>query len=160
MTMAATHLKVDTDGDVYVIHVQNSIVTTTETFEFAAELSRIDDGSRKIVLDFSKVQWISAATIGTLISAAKKRKGRAPQLRLSNLGDVLRDIFNILNLAKVFTICTDEREAVESLQGQARTVCQDCKGTGEYIGLNVREPCQTCDGHGSVPSSSLVSNFT
>ena len=157
--MAATHLKVDRVGDVYVIQLQNRKIRSTDAFGFADELSRIDDGSQKIVLNFSKVQWISAEIIGALISAAKKRKGRAPQLRLSNLGDVLRDIFNILNLAKVFTICTDEREAVESLQGQARTVCRDCKGTGEYIGLNVREPCQTCDGHGSVPSSSLVSNF-
>ncbi len=147
--MQATHLEVETVGDIYVARVQSRFLGPENDVEFADELSRIDDGSRKIVLNLSKVRLISAAVLGKLIFAAMKRQGRAPQLRVSNLIDDVRDIFDILDLDKMFTLCIDEQEAIESLR--EHEPCPDCGGTGKYIGFRVVEPCLTCDGNGSVP---------
>jgi anti-sigma B factor antagonist len=69
-----------------------------------------------IVLDFSKVKFLSSAMLGLLIRLSKKIYQRQGQLRLCGINSKIFEIFKITRLDRVFDICEDSESAVQSLE--------------------------------------------
>ena len=68
-----------------------------------------------LILDFCNVRFLSSAVLGLLIRISKKIYERDSQLRLCNINPKLYEIFKITRLTKVFDICQDVQDAIESL---------------------------------------------
>jgi anti-sigma B factor antagonist len=71
-------------------------------------------GHRKLLIDFSNVNYLSSAVLGTLIrvlSAMKKNKGR---LVLCSINEKVFEIFKITRLNQVFEIQPDFAQAMKS----------------------------------------------
>ena len=68
-----------------------------------------------LILDFCNVRFLSSAVLGLLIRVSKKIYERDGQLRLCNINSKLYEIFKITRLTKVFDICQDVQDAIESL---------------------------------------------
>ena len=68
-----------------------------------------------LILDFSKVKFLSSAVLGFLIRLSKKVYERGGQLRLCNITPKIYEIFKITRLTKVFDIYQDVDGAIESL---------------------------------------------
>ncbi len=79
-------------------------------------MSVIEQGERvNLILDFSKVQFLSSAVLGLLIRVSKKVYERDGQLRLCNITPKIYEIFKITRLTKIFDIYQDVESAAESL---------------------------------------------
>lgn len=65
------------------------------------------DGRRKIILDFSLVEYLSSAALGKLITMHKKVSTASGKLALCNIQKDILDVFKITKLDKVLTLCTD-----------------------------------------------------
>ncbi len=75
----------------------------------------IDDNDNiKLVLDFSKVQFLSSAMLGLLIRIKKIVEDKGGQLRLAGINPKIMGVFKITRLDKVFTIVEDSVAATES----------------------------------------------
>lgn len=72
-------------------------------------------GGMNLILDFSKVQFLSSAMLGLLIRISKRVYQRDGQLRLCNISPKIYEIFKITRLTKIFDIYPDVKSASEGL---------------------------------------------
>lgn len=68
-----------------------------------------------LVIDFGEVRFLSSAVLGLLIRVSKRIYESEGQLRLCGISPKIFEIFKITRLDKVFEICPDQFEAIQSL---------------------------------------------
>jgi anti-sigma B factor antagonist len=73
------------------------------------------DGRRKIVLDFTNVEYLSSAALGKLITLEKKVKAAKGKLRLCNIRPDIYEVFVITRLNKLFDIRDTQEQSLEGL---------------------------------------------
>ena len=102
-------------NDSTVVSIQQSEKTLTATFlESKMNAIRIDNEPwetieqslqtgvpDKLVLDFSNVNVICSSVLGKIIGFKKNFKG---EIEITNLSDLLREVFQITGLNRLFTI--------------------------------------------------------
>ena len=72
-------------------------------------------GGRKIVLDFTALDYISSAGLRVLLGAAKRLSGAGSALRLFGLNDSVREVFQISGFATILSVHPTEAEALTGL---------------------------------------------
>jgi anti-sigma B factor antagonist len=72
-----------------------------------------EEGRKKIVLDFSNVEYLSSAALGKLITMEKKVKAAKGKLRLCCIRPEIYEVFAITKLNRLFKICEDQERALE-----------------------------------------------
>ena len=86
--MAAQRLKVEQIADVSVVHFLDKRILDEPTIDvIAKQLNSLvdDDGRRKLLLNFSNVEYMSSAALGKLIMLHKKLTGRKGKLTMCNV---------------------------------------------------------------------------
>lgn len=73
------------------------------------------DDRKKLVLNFSNVEFLSSAALGKLITFEKKAKRHDAVLILSNISPEIYQVFSITNLDKLFQIKDSEADALAVL---------------------------------------------
>jgi anti-sigma B factor antagonist len=110
-------LDVEKVGDVTIARfVDRKILDENNIQLIGAELFALveEDGAKRIILDFSTVDYLSSAALGKLITMDKKVKAANGKLRLCSIKPDIYEVFTITRLNKIFDI----RESEEaSLQG-------------------------------------------
>ena len=74
-----------------------------------------DDGRRKIVLDFTNVEYLSSAALGKLIVMDKKVKAVQGNLRMWAVRPEIYEVFKITKLNKLFDVYDTQEQALEGL---------------------------------------------
>lgn len=74
-----------------------------------------EDGRRKIVLDFTNVEYLSSAALGKLITLNNKVKSAKGKLRLCGIRPDIYEVFAITKLNTVFDIRDDRDQALAGL---------------------------------------------
>ena len=77
----------------------------------------IDNKSRKVLLNFSSVDYIDSIGMATLIKLLKNLKSIQGVVFLSNLSPKIRSIFSITKCEKVFKIYDTEENALKDFYG-------------------------------------------
>jgi anti-anti-sigma factor len=62
-----------------------------------------------------KVDFINSSGLGALVSILKEVRNHKGELKISNLADYVKEIFDITQLSSIFDICEDESHAINSL---------------------------------------------
>jgi len=68
--------------------------------------------SIRLVIDFSKVQFLTSSLLGLLIRLNKKVCQNQGRLRLCSIDPKILEIFKITRLDKVLEICSDRQQAL------------------------------------------------
>ncbi len=74
----------------------------------------IDQGTMKILIDFSNVDHLSSASLGMLITIKKQIETNKGRLKLSGIKPQLFEVFKITRLDKVFSVYKTADEALLS----------------------------------------------
>jgi anti-sigma B factor antagonist len=112
---AHRRLEVSEVGEVTVVRfVDRKILDEASIQELGSELFQLveQENRGKIVLNFSKVDFLSSAALGKLITLDKKVKARSGKLKLSNIRPEIYEVFAITKLNKLFDIKDDEADAL------------------------------------------------
>ena len=110
-------LEVSEVGDVTVVRfVDRKILDEASIQELGHELFALVEVEKrtKLLLNFSKVDFLSSAALGKLITLEKKvrvHKGKL-KLKLTNIRPEIYEVFAITKLNKLFDIKNDEAEAL------------------------------------------------
>ena len=75
-------------------------------------LTWIDSGEKKLVLDFSAVNFISSAGLRVILLIAKKLEPVDGKVKLCGLNATLKDVFEISGFSKLFVIVPSVAEAL------------------------------------------------
>jgi anti-sigma B factor antagonist len=115
-TMASTaRLLIHTMRDVVIVNFQDASILDTQAVEQIGQaLYELTDARnhRKLILDFSKVQFLSSSALGVLITLRKKSAAIKGDVVLCAIRKELMKVFEITNLHKMFTIRPNETEAL------------------------------------------------
>ena len=73
----------------------------------------VGSGQKRVVLDFSKLVYISSLGLSSVLAGAKALNQRGGELVLCGLGGMVREVFQITGFATVFKIFTTPEAALE-----------------------------------------------
>ncbi len=103
----------DINGVSIVNFVDKKILDEANIQQLGEELFSLVDGPRKILLNFSNVEYLSSAALGKLITMQKMVKDAAGRLRLCRIHPQIYEVFKITKLNKLFDIHADEQAALD-----------------------------------------------
>ena len=77
-------------------------------------LDELEKGARKFLIDFAKTGYIDSSGLGVLVSLSKKIREQGGELRLANLNDDLKTLFELTKLDTLFQIAETREKALTS----------------------------------------------
>ncbi|WP_018861878.1 MULTISPECIES: STAS domain-containing protein [unclassified Thioalkalivibrio] len=81
--------------------------------EFEAHLFQRMEEHPSLVIRFGDVDYISSAGLRVMLMTAKKIKQNGGRLVLCEIGDPIREVFEISGFLTILEVCDDPRGAVE-----------------------------------------------
>jgi anti-sigma B factor antagonist len=102
-------------ADVTVVHfVDRKLLDAANIQELGDELFGLveKDNRKRILLNFSNVEFLSSAALNKLIILDKKVKTHKGKLKLCNLRPEILEVFAITRLNQLFDIADDEADAL------------------------------------------------
>ncbi|MEO7666310.1 MAG: anti-sigma factor antagonist [Dehalococcoidia bacterium] len=100
-----------TEQDVTIIAFAGNLDSNTSPVAQQALDGILTGGGKKLVVDFSALDYISSAGLRVLLGAAKKLQGSGGALRLFGLNETVREVFEISGFSKILTVRGSEAEA-------------------------------------------------
>ena len=110
-------LVIQTFLDVTIVDFQEvRIRDSAEIVTIVEVLYRLVDAldRKKLILDFSKVRFLSSMAVGVLITLRKKAAAIKGTLVICGLRKQLMEVFEIMKIKKLFTFCTTQNEAMKA----------------------------------------------
>lgn len=99
------------DGDTLIL-VPEGRIDSSNASEFEREMNaHIDSGDVHIVVDFSRLSFISSSGMRVLLIAAKRVR-RGGKLVLCSMRDSIREIFSISGFDAIITVVKSREEAL------------------------------------------------
>jgi anti-sigma B factor antagonist len=98
--------KVEQGGNVKIITFTRGQARSLENV-IAAELEGLTDGlgDGHLLLDFTNVEYITSAELGTLIGLHKRVKAEGGRLTLFNLNPQVFEVFTVTRLETLLVVC-------------------------------------------------------
>jgi anti-sigma B factor antagonist len=111
-------LKIETRqaDSVTVMSCHGRIVFGEEAAALRENLKRVLGSSRQIVLNLSGVSYIDSGGLGTLVGVYSSARASGAEIKLTGLGQRLRDVLQITKLVTVFEVYDSEQEAIATFQ--------------------------------------------
>ena len=101
-------------GDVCILDIEGRLDINVSNKIRENLDSVISNGKKKIVFNLREVDFINSSGLGILVSSLKKIKENGGVLKILNLQNYVKELFEISQLIKVFEIYDDESTAVKS----------------------------------------------
>jgi anti-anti-sigma factor len=114
MTVQAK-LLIQTIRDVVVVNLEDTSILDAAQVEAVAQgLYPLVDARacRKLILDFTKVKFLSSSALSILINLRNKSSAIKGTVVICGLRAELKKVFEITKLTKLFTFCADESAAL------------------------------------------------
>jgi anti-sigma B factor antagonist len=107
--------QVEKQGEVTVVDVEGQLIVGNRQELKQKVLEQLENGDRKFVIDFSNTGYIDSSGLGVLVSLSKKIREQGGELRLANLNEDLRTLFELTKLDTLFKIADSRQEAMAGL---------------------------------------------
>ena len=89
---------------VLIVEVEGQLIVGNRQELKATIQQALDNGERKLLVDFAKTGYIDSSGLGALVSISKKVREQGGELRLSGLNEDLRSLFELTKLDTLFAI--------------------------------------------------------
>lgn len=100
--------------DVTIVEVEGQLIVGNRQELKQRVLEELDGGARKFLIDFENTGYIDSSGLGVLVSLSKKIREQGGELRLANLNEDLRTLFELTKLDTLFQISNSREEASAS----------------------------------------------
>lgn len=108
-------IEVRTESDVSIIKPSGNMDFNALN-EFSSTLkSTIQEGANKVLLDFADLEYLSSSGIRALMEAMRLLEPKGGTLAFCGLSEQLVELFDVVQLTKVFGIYKSEFEAFDVL---------------------------------------------
>ena len=101
-----------TQNDVTIVAFRGSLDSKTSPQAQQALDEILAGGGRKLLIDFTALDYISSAGLRVLLATVKRLGGAGGALRLFGLNETVREIFDISGFSTIFAVVATEGEAV------------------------------------------------
>lgn len=101
-------------NEVVVVDVDGQLIVGNRQELKQKVLDELESGERNFLIDFANTGYIDSSGLGVLVSLSKKIREQGGELRLSNLNEDLRTLFELTKLDTLFSIANSRKEALSS----------------------------------------------
>jgi anti-anti-sigma factor len=98
--------------DILIIAVDGRIDSGTSGTLEKVLLTSIEEGEKKLLFDFSKMEYISSAGLRVLLMAAKRTGKMGGKTVLCALNPNVREVFDISGFSAIFSIYDFREDAI------------------------------------------------
>ena len=102
------------NGMATVLAVNGRVDTTTAADLETAINGRIAEGTRKLLLDFGGVTYISSGGLRVLLATAKKLRNEGDRYALCRLSPEVQKVMKLAGFTSIFSIYASQEEALAS----------------------------------------------
>jgi len=106
--------EVKKEGDVTVLDVEGQLIVGNRQELKQKVLDELESGEKRFLIDFDRTGYIDSSGLGVLVSLSKKIREQGGELRLANLNEDLRTLFELTKLDTLFRIANSREEALSS----------------------------------------------
>ena len=110
-------LELEEVGDVTVVNFVDKKILDEQNIQIIGEqlFDLVDNqGKKKLLLNFSNVEFLSSAALGKLITLNKKVQTSGGKLVMCKIAKEILEVFEITKLDKLFKIYPDEQAALQA----------------------------------------------
>jgi anti-sigma B factor antagonist len=100
------------ENGVVVVDVDGQLIVGNRQELKQKVLDELEGGERKFLIDFANTGYIDSSGLGVLVSLSKKIREQNGELRLANLNEDLRTLFELTKLDTLFNIADSREEAL------------------------------------------------
>ena len=105
-------ISIKTADEVTVMDFEGELDTQTSP-DAQSQITRlVEEGARKILVNFDKLDYVSSAGLRVLLTAAKQLKADDGELRICCLNDMVKEVFDISGFITIFNVFASESEAL------------------------------------------------
>jgi anti-sigma B factor antagonist len=101
-------------GGITVVEVDGQLIIGNRQELKDLVQGALDQGERRLLIDFSKTGYIDSSGLGALVSISKRIREAGGELRLSGLNEDLRSLFELTKLDTLFAINETPEQALAS----------------------------------------------
>jgi anti-sigma B factor antagonist len=101
---------------VTVVTCHGRIVFGEEATELRETLKKLLASTRKLILNLSGVSYIDSGGLGTLVGVYSSARPSGADIKLTGLGQRLRDVLQITKLVTVFEVYDTEQQAIAAFK--------------------------------------------
>ena len=112
-----SRLEVEDNGEIAIVNFIDRKILDEQNIQKIGEdlFSLIDQYDRKkILLNFSNVEYLSSAALGKFITLNKKVNAAGGKLVLCSIDPQIYEVFEITRLNKIFNIQKEEQTALQA----------------------------------------------
>ena len=112
-----TRITFEDIGDVTVVHFIDKKILDEQNIQMIGDdlFKLVDElGRKKLLLDFSTVEFLSSAALGKLIRLHQRLAGAGGKLILCGISKTIMEIFELTKLDKMLKIVKDEKTGLNS----------------------------------------------
>ena len=103
-----------TSNDIHIVAVTGSLDSGTAP-EAQKSLEAVLGSARKVLLDFSALDYISSAGLRVLLGAAKQLRAKGGTLGMFGLNQSVREVFEISGFSSILSVYSSEAEALGAM---------------------------------------------
>lgn len=104
------------DDDIVIAEIEGNLDTVSSP-EAEASLSKaIDEGARKLLISFEKMEFISSSGLRILLGLAKRQSKGGGELHLSNMNATVKEVFTISGFDTIIQSSDTVDEALAALR--------------------------------------------
>lgn len=114
----ATGIVIQNMWDVTIVNFEETrLLEVYAIDQIAEQLFKLVDqmDKKKVILDFTKVQFLASAAVGMIMNVHKKSLAIKGQVILCGMRKEIMKVFEIMQLTKVLKFAPDEKEALKLL---------------------------------------------
>jgi anti-sigma B factor antagonist len=105
-------LTVEKIGDVAVANPGVAQFDASYADQFKREMAPVLSGTRKLVLDFTGVEFVDSRACGAILSCLKRLSEVGGELKLCNVSPFVRSVFELIRLHRICEIFPTKDDAV------------------------------------------------
>jgi len=104
--------------DITVIEPKGKISAMNANSLLELVTGLLQRGEIFILINFNGVEFIDSSGLGNLVGCLRMAKQKGGNIKISNLSDNIRLVFELICLHQLFEIYTDEEEAIDSFSSE------------------------------------------
>jgi len=101
------------NNDVKIAQFDGELETNTSHDAEVCLNKLLDEGVKKILVDFEKLDYISSAGLRVLLATAQKLKAEDGALRVCSLNETVQEVFDISGFSTILSVFKTESEALD-----------------------------------------------
>jgi anti-anti-sigma factor len=109
-------IREDKKGDIVILGLKGRLDSITSNKLEEKFLALSDQGEKKVIVDFSQLDYISSTGLRVLLMVSKRLQGTKGKIVLSSMQDRVKEVFDIAGFSSIFTIFHSQEEAIKWFQ--------------------------------------------